>query len=117
MDSVCGIVPLEFPTLLYDMQVRVATQTVFIRLRREQVVSCPSLEDTGCSVSIKTFTYAIFAQPQIVAALVAMVTTDSSVCTSRIRQACIHRVYFEVRLQAREIDVGESSDRLNCVTK
>jgi len=75
-------------------------------------VSCPSVEDTDCSVSIKMLTYAIFAQPQIVAALVAMVTTDSSVCTSRIRQACIYHVYFEVRLQTRDIDVCESSDRL-----
>ena len=81
-------------------------------------MSCPSSEDTDCSVSIKkTLTYAIFAQPQTVAALVAMVTTDSSVCTSRIRQACIYRVYFEVRLQTREIDVCESSDLLNCITK
>jgi len=36
MDSVCGLLRLEFPTLLYDMHVSVATQTLFIRLRREQ---------------------------------------------------------------------------------
>jgi hypothetical protein len=36
MDSVCGLPRLVFPTFLYDMHISVATQTLFIRLRREQ---------------------------------------------------------------------------------
>jgi hypothetical protein len=50
-------------------------------------------------VSIEVLRCATVTRRCFVDALVAMVTTDSSVCTSRIRQARTYHVYFEVRLQ------------------